>query len=328
MTLRIPRLLAVSAGFLLMILGLAGPAFADSASISVTDTGGKFDPVTGVPRTYTVSGTTSSPKNIYVKVRNPGPTPCAPTADSDSGEYWDGYDGFYGRGGDANGNFKFSDVFATDLEGSYLFCIWVADSDDTSVTAIAQTITFRAPSGTISATISPTNPQPGQQATATINGVSEAPERVYGLARPAGTPCAQTYDADYRALTGDNYSAGDGTDVNGNFNVPMEVTQSTAGNYVLCLWLADSSDDASPVAGPQPIPFTVGHASAGSGTVTKECKTARSRRHRWAKRVKATKRSLLRARHRSTRRKLTRRLKKQRRSLRIATHKMKVICGT
>jgi hypothetical protein len=325
-------LFAALAGSALLLLALAGSAFADSATISVTDTNGHSDPVAGVPRTYTVSGTTSSPKNIYVKIRNPGPTPCAPTAGTDSGEYWDDY-GRYSddtsssdRGNGANGAFSFSDVFATDLEGSYLFCIWVADSPTQSVTAIAQTITFRSPSGTISATINPITPQPTQSATATINGVSEAPELVFTHVRPAGTACAQTYSADQTASGGDG-SDYDGTSVNGNFNVSTDVTQQNAGNYVLCLWLADSSTDPTPVAGPQPIPFTVGTPFV-SHKVTKECKTARHRRYVWAKKVKKTKRQLLHARRRATRHRLTRRLKKQRHSLKVATRKAKVICAT
>jgi hypothetical protein len=327
-------LFAALAGFALLLLALAGSAFADSATISVTDTNGHSDPVSGVPRTYTVSGTTSSPKNVYVKYRNPGPTPCAPTAGTDSGDFWDDY-GTYDddtssgdRGNDANGAFSFSDVFSTGLEGTYLFCIWVADSPTQSVTAIAQTITFRSPSGTISATINPSTPQPGQQASATINGVSEAPESVFSNVRPAGTPCAQTYDADYKATYPDSFSEdSDGTSVNGNFDVSTDVTQQNAGNYVLCLWLADSSTDTSPVAGPQPIPFTVGTPFVPH-KVTKECKTARHRRYVWAKKVKKTKRQLLHARRRATRHRLTRRLKKQRHSLKVATRKAKVICAT
>jgi hypothetical protein len=324
-------LFAAFAGFALLLLALAGSAFADSATISITDTNGHSDPVSGVPRTYTVSGTTSSPKNIYIAYRNPGPTPCAPTAAADSGTYWNEYNGDYwdGRGRDANGAFSFSNVYSESLEGTYMFCIWVAESDSTSVTPITQTITFRSPGGTISATVNPSTPQPGQQASATINGVSEAPESVFTHVRPAGTPCAQTYDADYKATSPDSYgSDSEGTSVNGNFNVTTDVTQQNPGNYVLCLWLADSSTDPTPVAGPQPIPFTVGTVAGPTPPVSKECKTARHRRYVWAKKVKKTKRQLLHARRRATRHRLTRRLKKQRHSLKVATRKAKVICAT
>jgi hypothetical protein len=316
-------LLAALGASLLLTLAFAGSALADSATISIKDTSGRNDPVTGVPRTYTVSGTTSSPKNIYIKYRNPGPTPCGPNASTDSGDWWDDYGDGYNdsRGDGANGSFSFSDVFATGLEGSYMFCIWIADSEDASASPITQMITFRSPSGTISATINPFNPQPGQTATATITGVSEAPETVYANVHSAGTPCAQTYSAD----VGDSYGD-DSTSVNGNFSVTQDVTQSTAGDYVLCLWLADSSSDPTPTAGPQPIPFTVGSSTVH--LVTKECRTARHRKFVWTKRVKATKRKLLRAKHRSTRRKLTRRLKKQRHSLKVATRKARVICAS
>jgi hypothetical protein len=45
--------------------------------------------------------------------------------------------------------------------------------------------------------------------------------------------------------------------VNGAFSVPASTRQSTAGSYVLCLWLAASSTDPAPIAGPQPQPFDV-----------------------------------------------------------------------
>jgi hypothetical protein len=44
--------------------------------------------------------------------------------------------------------------------------------------------------------------------------------------------------------------------VNGAFSLTAE-TRQPAGAYLLCLWLADSSGDATPVAGPQSTTFTV-----------------------------------------------------------------------
>ncbi|MCW2995542.1 MAG: hypothetical protein JWQ18_3037 [Conexibacter sp.] len=329
--------LTVLAAVLLVSLLAAASALADSATISITDTTGKSDPVSGIPRTFTVSGTTSSNKNIYIKVRNPGPTPCAPTANTDSGDWWDGYAGGWDRdrGDGANGNFSFSDVYATGMTGTNMFCIWIADNPDQSVTAITQTITFRSPSGTISATINPVTPTPGQQMTITVNGVSEAPERVFALVRTAGVPCSQTYDADRNI--GDETELFDGysdstSNVNGNYSISDTLTESTAGNYVLCLWLADSSSDTTPVAGPQPIPLTVASPPPPPPPPpprgpSAECKAAKKKVTGWTKNVKTTKKSLLHARRKATRRKLTRRLKSQRTSLKSATRRAKVICG-
>jgi hypothetical protein len=336
--------LTALAAVLLLSLLAAASALADSATISITDTTGKSDPVSGLPRTFTVSGTTSTPKNVYIKIRNPGPTPCAPTANTDSGDWWDGYATGWDRdrGDDANGNFSFSDVYATSLQGTYMFCIWLASSADQSVTAITQMITFRAPTGTISATINPITPVPGQPYSVAINGVSEAPENVYALIRPAGAPCSLTYDADTQISTSDyslfgSYSR---NTVNGNYtlNASMDGDDVTAGSYVLCLWLADSSSDTTPVAGPQPIPFTVASPppppqpqppviNKVPPSKTAECKAAKKKVTAWTKKVKATKKSLLHARRKATRRKLTKRLKSQRSSLKSATRKAKVICG-
>jgi hypothetical protein len=329
--------LAALAAVLLASLLTAGSALADSATISITDTTGKSDPATGLPRTYTVSGTTSAPKNIYIKVRNPGPTPCGPTAESDSGTWWNGYDD-YTWAKDANGNYSFSNVGTTSLNGTYMFCIWVAADEESSVTAVTQMITFRLPTGTISATINPVTPVPGQAFAVTINGVSEAPENVYALIRGAGTPCSQTYDAD-DDLTRDDYTLfGDyrGGAVNGNYTLSQTVAGDKfgAGDYVLCLWLADSSTDATPVAGPQPIPFTIASPPPPpppppvvDPRQSTECKAAKKKVVSWTKKVKTTKKSLLHARRKATRRKLTKRLKSQRTSLKSATRKARTICG-
>lgn len=241
--------LAIATGAAL--LALTAVAFADSASISVTTTSGTSDPAAGVPRTYTLSGNTGSPKRYYVKYRATGGAPCAPSAYSDSGRSTgaDYPTDWYGT--PVNGDFSSSYAFTWRTPGTYLFCIWLATSDSQVVTPISQTIAFRSPTGTISGTVNPVTPSPGQQATVTVTGASEAPERVYARVRAEGAPCAQTYDADTgTGLIGD-------TNVNGSFSVQATTTQQRAGNYVVCLWLATSSNDTAPVAGPQPVPFTV-----------------------------------------------------------------------
>ena len=97
----------------------------------------------------------------------------------------------------------------------------------------------------ISGSIAPVSPQVNQQATVTITGSSEAPERVYATYRVAGgAPCAVSYDAD------SGHGLISGTSVNGTFTVTETLTPSSGGNYVICMWLADASDDATPIAGP------------------------------------------------------------------------------
>jgi len=85
-----------------------------------------------------------------------------------------------------------------------------------------------------------------------VIGVSEAPAKVFAKLRPGGgTACAATYSAD----SGEGLLTG--KDVDGAFSIPLTTTQSAAGSYVLCLWLAASSTDPAPIAGPQPQPFDV-----------------------------------------------------------------------
>jgi hypothetical protein len=238
---------------LMAVLICSGTALADSASISVTNTAGESDPAAGVPRVFTLSGTTSVAEKVFVKYRAPGGASCAPTAQSDSGKLIPNEEGDYSwYGNEANGAFSFKHAYSWEPPGTVMFCIWLAKDENTITTPITQTITFRAPSGTITAAVSPDMPQPGQQATITVTGSSEAPEKVYAKVRPAGgASCAPTYEAD----PGQNLI--DGTSVNGAFTEQATTTQSTAGTYLICLWLASSANDTSPVAGPQPETFTV-----------------------------------------------------------------------
>src|SRR5262249_52799158 len=84
----------------------------------------------------------------------------------------------------------------------------------------------------------------------TITGSSEAPKRLFAKYRPAGgAPCAVSYSAD----SGSGLVSGE--QVNGAFTATATLTPSDPGDYLICMWLADSSSDGSPVAGPQPAPF-------------------------------------------------------------------------
>jgi hypothetical protein len=246
---RIRRRLGACALAVLALFAFSGTAAADSASLSVTTTGGQSDPVADVARTFTITGNTASPKNIYVAHRPAGGAACAPSASTDTGDnnFW------YGE--DVNGDFSFSRAYTwNDGPGSFQFCIWIADNSSQVVTPITQVITFRSPSGTISATLDPAVPRPGQTTTVTVTGRSEAPKSVYATIRRAGgAPCAATFDADVDSSEG----LFSGNDVNGAFSESTTMAQERAGDYLLCLWLAETGRDTKPVAGPQPIPFTV-----------------------------------------------------------------------
>lgn len=246
---RVRRCLSAFALVVAASLAWSGGALADTASIAVTTTAGQSDPVTEVPRTFKLTGNVASPKNYFVKYRRTGGAPCAGSARADTGETLTGE--WYGSD-EVNGDFSNTQALTwSDPPASYLFCIWLAEDSDQVVTPISQVIRFRSPTGTVSAGISPVVPRPGRQATVTITGSSEADKNVYSTVRGAGNPCAPTASAD----PGESLIYGDS--VNGVFGLRTNWTPDRSGNYVICLWLADSSEDASPVAGPQPFPFRV-----------------------------------------------------------------------
>lgn len=247
-------LLRTLPGATLLTLAFATPALADSATITFTDAAGVSDPAVDVGRTMSVTGNSAVSKQLYVKVRPAGGAACAPSASSDAGttSYYGSFSGDSFFGESVDGNFTRRRTGTWDTPGSFTFCIWLASSSSVPATPFTQVVTFRRPTGSISATVAPISPQAGQAATVTISGSSEAPKEVYAKIRPAGgAPCATSYTAD--SGTGLVYSAS----VNGAFTVTQTTTQSSAGEYLICLWLADSASDGAPVAGPQPATFTV-----------------------------------------------------------------------
>jgi hypothetical protein len=248
---RVRWLLGAAAGVLLS-LSVAAPAFADTASLSVTTSSGQSDPAAGVPRVFTLSGNASVSEEVFVKYRATGGAACAPTAYSDSGTILDEHSAnpsYYGT--TVNGNFSIRNAFTWGSPGAVMFCIWLAKDDQTVTSPITQVITFRSPTGSISATLNPASPQVGQTTTVNVTGSSEAPASVFATVRSAGTPCGPTYDSD------SGHGLINGTNVNGSFSTQASLSESTPGAYVICLWLAQSSSDTSPIAGPQPEPFTV-----------------------------------------------------------------------
>jgi hypothetical protein len=239
---------------ILAALFAPAPAAADTAALSLLDAGGRSDPAAGLGRALVLSGNTSAPKRIYIRYRAIGGAPCAPSASSDSGSSGGEFFNFSGdqfNGTSVNGDFSLRKTGTWRTPGTFMFCIWLAASENAVATPIRQDVTFRAPTGTVSGSVVPVSPLVNQTATVTITGSSEAPKQVYASYRLAGAPCAISQNADSgRSLVS-------GTNVNGSFTLTPSLTVSTPGNYVLCMWLADSSSDAAPVAGPQQATFAV-----------------------------------------------------------------------
>jgi hypothetical protein len=228
------------------LLVTAGAAMADSASISVTAAGGSSDPVAYIARVFSISGTASASENLYVKHRPAGGAQCAPTAYSDPGRL---STGFYGL--PVNGAFNLQRVWTWDAPGAWTFCMWLAPSETTIATPIAQTISFLTPAGAIGVSINPAAPTTGQRAEVTIAGTSEAPRRIWTKIRPVGGACAPTYDLD------PGQDMIDGWDADGAFDAKRYTTQTTPGQYLICAWLAGSSYDPWPISGPAALTFNV-----------------------------------------------------------------------
>jgi hypothetical protein len=233
----------------------AAPALADTASVSFLDAAGHNDPAVGLGRAFTLSGNSSTPKRIYIRYRPAGGAPCAPSASSDSGiGSWslDDYSGDTFNDTSVNGDFTLRKTGVWRTAGTFTFCMWLAASENAVATPIRQDITFRAPTGVVSGSISPVSPQVDQAATVTFTGSSEAPKRVFATYRlTGGAPCAVSYSADSgRGLV-------DGTNVNGAFSFTQSLTVAAPGTYMICMWLADAGDDSAPIAGPQTATFTV-----------------------------------------------------------------------
>jgi hypothetical protein len=243
----------------------AAPALADGASISVTTVDGRSDPVAFIPRIFTVSGTAPAGSLLFVKHRAAGGAPCAPTAYSDPGSNWTG---FYGLA--VSGAFNIQKVVTWDAVGTWTFCFWLAPSERTIASAIAQAVTFRLPTGTMTGSAQPSVPRPGRSVTVTVTGVSEAPRTLYAKVRSAlGAPCAQTYDAD----AGESLISGETVD--GAFTGRANTVEPTPGQYVVCVWLAGTADDPMPVA-MQTLSFNVqAIPPVLSSAVALDCSTRR-----------------------------------------------------
>lgn len=239
------RVLLLAAVVALGTVG-AADARADGASLAVLDTAGTSDPAADLARVFAVTGNSTTPKSVYVKFRNVGGAPCAPSASTDTGDTR----GFLPYGTDVNGDFDIRRAGTWTGAGAVRFCIWIASSSSAIATPVQQDVTFRAPAGTVAATLTPGAPLPDQPATVVFSGSAEAPSELFATVK-AGGGCAPTAATD----GGDRIVSG--TDVSGGFAIPVTLRGQAAGVYTICSWVADSSSDATPLAGPQPLVFTV-----------------------------------------------------------------------
>jgi hypothetical protein len=221
------------------LLAGASSALADSATLSVTTDAGVSDPVAYIPRNFTLSGSVTGSKLLFVKHRAAGGPPCAASAYTDPGTFLDS--AFYGV--PVSGPFSIRRVLTWRMPGTWMLCYWFASAETAPATPITQLVSVRQPPASIAATVDPTAPVAGEQATITLSGATEATRRVYAKIRPAdGTPCAPTFDADPGG------SMTDGWTVSGAYGIPTLLNDPVLGRWLVCMWLAGESDDALPVA--------------------------------------------------------------------------------
>jgi hypothetical protein len=227
-------------------LSLSGSASADSVSLAVLDAAGKSDPVQDIGRTFDFTVTASSNTYLYVAYRPTGGPACAPTVSSDSGS------SFLAEQV-TSGTQHIKQVTTFSARGSFLFCMWLGPSSSQAQTILSQKITFRAPRGSISFTSTPRTVGINKPVKLTFSGVSEAPRGLYVTWRKSGgAGCAPTYSSDSGS------GIVDGENVNGSFRITSLQTFSERGSYVFCAWIAKSSSDTDPIAGPKRFAFNVG----------------------------------------------------------------------
>jgi hypothetical protein len=280
LSVRTRRIAVANLAAVVALLGTAGAARADQAAISVTTAAGQSDAVAYIPRIVTVSGTASTGEFLYVKHRAAGGAPCAPSAFTDSGTWVD--PAFYGVA--VNGPFSVQRILTWRAPGTWTFCFWLADNETELTTPMTQTITVRSATGSIGASMSPDPPRAGDVASIIVAGSSEAPREVFAKIRRAdGGSCGPTFDTDPGgAMIG-------GWSVDGAFSIKANVNDPVAGDYLVCMWLAGSSSDATPVAGPQAQTFTVVPARhvAVSAAATLDCRKRKAVRRFRASKVKS-----------------------------------------
>ncbi len=241
------RILAIAAATCVALLGGPATVSADSATITVTDTAGRLDPAAGLPRVFKLTANSGVPARIYVKYRNVGGAPCAPSASVDTGE--NDYESFLPYGRELNGDYTWSKAATWHRRGPTMFCIWIASSSTSIAQPFTQVIDFRAPVGSLSLGVTPLVPLPGQPFTLALNGATETPSRLYVRVK-AGSGCAPTYGSD----SGDSIVDGNATD---GVIAATATLERPAGQYTACAWVASSSSDTAPIVGPQSLTFDI-----------------------------------------------------------------------
>lgn len=256
---RLARALVLVAG----LGAMAAPAAsaANTVGISYTDGAGLGDPVPGLPRTETVSGSSDADQLLFIKGRPAGTGDCAATPAGDVGKPLgstsDGRIGFFSAGASViygssidAGPFRFvtGGTFAGDA-GTYLYCVWFAPSETTITTPISGTVTFRPRRGDFAMSLGAAQVRPTAMQTLSITGTAEGTASIRGKIRAAGgPPCAATMAQD----PGERLSFS--SIATGAFSASDRFRREQPGEYLVCVWL---EADGVAIAGPRSATYAV-----------------------------------------------------------------------
>jgi hypothetical protein len=177
---------------------------------------------------------------------------CAATPATDPGQDWISF------AGHVTGSFSITRELTWPAAGSELFCLWLTPAAGGVSDPIAQTVTFRAPTGAIAATVNPVAGRSGGDAQVLVTGTSEASRAVFAAVQSLAVACAPTYTGDPGAPLSLLGVGGVGSRrVLGPFTLSGTVHLRSPGHYQVCLWLASTSTDAIQVIGASSAPFDV-----------------------------------------------------------------------
>src|SRR3954449_1531518 len=120
------RIISATALAVLVCLGAAPGAWADSVTIDAVTTNGQSDLVAGVPRIFHVKGHSNVRTGLFITYRHLGGPPCEANVEQDRGSWYREY-GDHGYNAEdprvvVDGDFDRQDVFVWDEAGTFTFC--------------------------------------------------------------------------------------------------------------------------------------------------------------------------------------------------------------
>jgi hypothetical protein len=216
-------------------------------------------PVAEVPTTFLTDAQSDVTSWLHVKFRPAGGAACAPSPETDPGDYL--IQNVRGSGARQE-----SRVYTFSAPVTYLLCAWLRDSQSNVLSTQTGQLTVRAPVGSLAAAVPPLAPL-NRAFVMTFAGQTEVARWLYVSYRAAGgAPCAPTPASD----PGSSIVYGDR--VEGAYSIAKELTLDRRGTFLVCGWLVSSSGDLAPLARLETtvtnVPPVVVSARAKLGTIS------------------------------------------------------------